>query len=216
MVNSTILEELVERYPRLAHLEGDIRKAAECLTACFSDGRKLLICGNGGSGADSDHIACELMKGFEKSRPLKKEAKDRLTGFNSERGKYLAEKLQRGLPAISLSSQTGLITAISNDIDPDLIFAQQVTGYGEAGDVLIAISCSGNSQNILDAAITARANGLKVIGLTGETGGKLGAFCNILINVPGKRTAYIQELHRPVYHTLCRMVEDEIFGELVL
>ena len=213
MANNTILEELVERYPRLAHLEGDIRKAAECLTACFSEGGKILICGNGGSGADSDHIASELMKGFEKGRPLKKEAKERLTGFSPERGKYLAEKLQRALPAISLSSQTGLITAISNDIDPDLIFAQQVDGYGDSGDVLIAISCSGNSQNILDAAITARANGLTVIGFTGETGGKLKIYCNILINVPGKRTAYIQELHQPVYHTLCRLVEDEFFGD---
>ncbi len=212
MINSSILEELIERYPRLAHLEGDIRKAAECLAACYMHDRKLLICGNGGSCADSDHITGELMKGFEKSRSLENEFKDRLISCHSERGKYLSEKLQRGLPAISLPANTALITAVCNDIDPDLMFAQQIAGYGKAGDVLLAISCSGNSQDVVDAVITARAKGMTVIGLTGESGGRLISHCDILINVPGKKTSYVQELHLPVYHAICRMVEDAVFG----
>ncbi len=211
MVNSLILEELIERYPSLTHLEGDIRKAAECIVTCFTNDRKLLICGNGGSSADADHIAGELMKGFEKGRPLERDFKDRLLKYPSERGKYLSEKLQRGFQAISLSAHTALITAVANDMDPDIIFAQQVAGYGKDGDVLLAISSSGNSQNVLDAAITARAKGMKVIGLTGESGGKLMTHCDILINVPGRRTAHVQELHLPVYHAICRMVEDAVF-----
>lgn len=211
-VNISILEELVARYPRLAQAECDIRKAVACLIDCFRNGGKLLLCGNGGSSADSEHITGELMKGFEKGRDLDKNFKEQLIKSSAERGKYLAEKLQNGLPAISLSAQTSVITAIANDIDPDLIFAQQVAGYGKPGDVLMALSSSGNSQNILDATITARAKGMKIIGLTGETGGKLRDLCDILINVPGKRTLYIQELHLPVYHAICRMVEETMFG----
>jgi len=172
-----------------------------------------LICGNGGSCADSDHIAGELMKSFERERPLAQSLKDALTGINGERGSYLADKLEQGLPAISLNAHSSLISAISNDIGSDLIFAQQVAGFGNSPDILLAITTSGNSQNVIDAAITARAKGLKVIGLTGETGGRLKEFCNIIINVPETETASVQELHLPVYHAICRLIEDHFFGK---
>jgi phosphoheptose isomerase len=176
------------------------------------EGGKLLICGNGGSSSDSDHIAGEMMKGFEQKRPLVEKIKNELLAAGGERGRYLSEKLQQGLPAISLSAHCGLITAIANDTDADLIYAQQVVSHGNPDDVLMAISTSGNSRNVLDAIITAKAKGMAVIGLTGETGGKMGSYCDIMIKVPGKSTAFIQELHLPVYHAICRIVETEMFG----
>ncbi|MEI6900723.1 MAG: SIS domain-containing protein [Bacteroidota bacterium] len=138
--------------------------------------------------------------------------KNKLSESAGERGVYLAEKLQQGLPAISLTAHTALITAVANDTDADLIFAQQVMGYGNAGDVIIGISSSGNSQNVIDALITARAKEMITIGLSGETGGKMKPLCEILINVPGRRTAFVQELHLPVYHVLCLIVENHFFG----
>lgn len=212
MENNIFLEELISRYPELLPVENEIRKAAECLIMCYQQGRKVLVCGNGGSCSDSDHIVGELMKGFEHKRPIGETLKKQLLKFAGERGKYLSEKLQQGLPAISLTAHSALITAVANDTDSDLVFAQQVVGYGNAGDVLIGISSSGNSQNVVDAIITAKAKGMVVIGLTGETGGKMKSFCDILINVPGRRTAFVQELHLPVYHTLCLMVENFFFG----
>jgi D-sedoheptulose 7-phosphate isomerase len=212
--NNIHLKELVERYPQLSQVESEIAKAAECLITCFQKGGKLLICGNGGSSSDSDHIVGELMKGFEQKRRLTQKMKDELMAIDPERGKYLSEKLQQGLPAISLAAHSALITAVANDTDSDLIFAQQVTGYGNTGDVLIGISTSGNSQNIVDAIITAKSNGMIVIGLTGENGGKMRSYCDILINVPGTRTAFVQELHFPVYHALCMIVENAIFGNV--
>ncbi len=211
MNNQHEIEELYKKYPVLEHLKGVIGEAAEVLIACYSAGGKVLICGNGGSCSDSDHIVGELMKGFEKKRPLSSELKKRLSENGGERGIYLAGKFQQGLPAISLTAHSALITAVSNDIDANLIFAQQVIGYGNAGDVLIGISSSGNSQNVIDALITAKAKDLKVIGLTGETGGKMRSCCDVLINVPERRTASVQELHLPVYHALCVMVENYFF-----
>jgi len=206
------LTELVERYPQLIPVKENIGKAADCLITCYRNGGKVLVCGNGGSSSDSDHIVGELMKGFEQKRSLVEKLKKELILKGGERGKYLADKLQQGLPAISLSAHSGLISAIANDTDADFIFAQQVTGYGNEGDVLLALSTSGNSQNMLDAIITAKAKGLTVIGLTGETGGKIASLCDILINVPGKSTAQIQELHLPVYHVLCQILETTFFG----
>lgn len=211
--NQFLVKELIERYPELLAVENEIRKAAESLIACYEQGGKVLVCGNGGSCSDSDHIVSELMKGFEHKRPVTEELKAHLKEINGDRGAYLAEKLQLGLPAISLTAHSGLITAVANDTDANLIFAQQVVGYGIEGDVLIAISSSGNSQNVIDALITAKAKGLTVIGLTGETGGEMNHFCDVLINVPGTRTAFVQELHLPVYHTLCLMVENHFFGK---
>ena len=201
MKNDTVLKELVERYPKLLPLKNEIGKAADSIINCFRQGGKLLVCGNGGSSSDSDHIVGEMMKGFEHRRPLTEKIKNDLIKADKERGKHLAEKLQQGLPAISLSAHSGLITAVANDTDADLIYAQQVVSYGNKGDVLIALSTSGNSKNIVDAIITARAKGLTVIGLTGETGGKIGPMCDILLNVQEKNTALVQELHLPVYFT---------------
>ena len=213
MENNNFLEELTGRYPQLLGIESEIAEAAECLINCYQNGNKVLVCGNGGSSSDSDHIAGELLKGFEQKRPLNDSTKGKLLAVSGERGSYLAEKLQTGLPAISLSAHSGLVTAVANDTDADLIYAQQVIGFGIPGDVLIAISTSGNSQNIMDAMITARAKGMTVIGLTGETGGRIKPFCDILINVPERRTSFVQELHLPVYHTLCLMIENHFFGK---
>ena len=212
MENNIHLKELVERYPQLLPLKNEIGKAAECLIMCFQEGRKLLVCGNGGSCADSDHIAGEFMKSFVHKRPLAGKLKKELLSVDRERGKYLSEKLQKGFPAISLTAHSALITAVANDTDADLVFAQQVAGYGNPGDVLIGITTSGNSQNVVDATITAKAKGMVVIGLTGETGGKMKSYCDILINVPGKNTAFVQELHLPVYHALCLITENAFFG----
>lgn len=212
MENINLLEDLICRHPQLESLKEEIQKAADCLIKCYLNGGKVLVCGNGGSSSDSSHIVGELMKGFEHKRPVGESLKKKLSDIGEERGIYLAGKLQQGLPAISLTSNSALITAVANDMDADLIFAQQVTGYGKAGDVLIAISTSGNSQNIVDAIITAKAKGLFVIALTGKSGGKMKMFCDILLNVPEINTAFIQELHLPVYHTLCRLVENNFFG----
>lgn len=212
MKNYSHIKELVERYPQLIPLQDKIAKAAGCLVTCYRNEGKVLVCGNGGSSSDSDHIIGELMKGFEHKRPLGEKLKDELKAQGGERGAYLSENLQQGLPAISLTAHSGLISAVANDTDADLIFAQQVVGYGKPGDILLALSTSGNSRNVIDAIITAKAKGMTVIGMTGETGGKMASQCDILINVPGKSTAHVQELHLPVYHVLCQILESTFFG----
>jgi D-sedoheptulose 7-phosphate isomerase len=207
-----ILDELLNRYTQLNYLANAISEASELIIKSFRNGGKVLVCGNGGSCADADHIVGELMKSFEGKRPLSKQLQEKLSELDSERGKMLAEKLQQGLPAISLTVHQSLITAIANDIHGDVIYAQQVVGWGNPGDVLIGLSTSGNSKNVIDAMIVAKAKGLKTIGMTGETGGKMKDWCNILINVPETRTAYVQEFHLPVYHAICMIIEKEIFG----
>lgn len=206
------LEELLKRYNELAPLKEEIQKAGNAIIQSYENGGKVLICGNGGSSSDSDHIVGELMKSFEGRRQLRIELKNKLAEIGGERGLYLAENLQQGLPAISLSAHTALTTAVANDIDAEVIFAQQVTGYGNAGDILIGMSTSGNSQNVIDAILMARAKNMITIGFTGESGGRMKELCDILINVPEKRTAYVQEFHLPVYHTLCLITEDHFFG----
>ncbi len=213
MDNKTILTELCRRYPQLNSVASVIDEAASAIIKCYSSGGKLLVCGNGGSSSDSDHLVGELMKSFEIKRPVKSNITEKLIKVSDERGRFLAEKLESGLPAISLGSQTALTTAVSNDIDASLIFAQQVLGYGASGDILVAISTSGNSQNAVDACITAKALNMKVVGLTGVTGGKIKQYCDILINVPEDRTAYIQELHLPVIHALCSIIENHFFTQ---
>lgn len=207
-----LVDQLCERYPSLTNVKPVIEEACNQLISCYEHGGKILICGNGGSCSDSDHIVGELMKSFELKRPISVEVKEKLASIDPDRGSYLANHLQQGLPAISLTAHTALITAIANDIDGEVIFAQQVIGYGQPGDILMAISSSGNSKNVLDACLVAKAMSLKVIGLTGETGGKMKDLCDILINVPGRRTSLIQELHLPVYHLLCLAVEHHFFG----
>jgi len=208
-----IIDQLCERYPSLNGVRPAIEDACTQMIACYEQGGKILVCGNGGSCSDSEHIVGELMKSFELKRPIKHAVKEKLAVISPERGSYLAQHLQQGLPAISLTAHAALITAVANDIDGDIIFAQQVIGYGKKNDILLGISSSGNSQNVLDACIVAKAMDLKVIGLTGETGGKMKEFCDTLINVPGRRTFMVQELHLPVYHVLCLAVEHHFFGK---
>ncbi len=211
MKGEYILTDLLNRYSELQPLKEQVAAAAETIIETYKNGGKVLVCGNGGSCSDADHIVGELMKSFEGRRPLAKELQDELVSLSPETGKMLAEKLQQGLPAISLTVHQSLITAIANDISGEVIYAQQVVGWGNKGDVLIGLSTSGNSQNVIDAMIVARAKGLKTIGMTGETGGKMREWSDILLNVPERRTAYVQELHLPVYHALCMIVEKEIF-----
>lgn len=212
MKGEYILTDLLNRYSELQPLKEQVAVAAETIIEAYKNGGKVLVCGNGGSCSDADHIVGELMKSFEGRRPLAKELQDELISLSPETGKMLAEKLQQGLPAISLTVHQSLITAIANDISGEVIYAQQVVGWGNKGDVLIGLSTSGNSQNVIDAMIVARAKGLKTIGMTGETGGKMREWSDVLINVPQRRTAYVQELHLPVYHALCMLVEIEFFG----
>ena len=211
MDNNTILQEVLNRYSKLIPLKETIVKATEIILNSYKSGGKVLVCGNGGSCSDADHIVGELMKNFEGHRPLEKDVQEKLKTLEPERGKMLADSLQQGLPAVSLTAHNALITAIANDIHGDMIFAQQITGLGNKGDVLIGLSTSGNSKNVVDACIVAKAKGLKTIGITGQTGGKMKEFCDVLINVPEKRTAFVQELHLPVYHAICMMIENEMF-----
>ncbi len=206
------LDELVERYPCLQTCKDDINKAFEVIRNSYKSRGKLLVAGNGGSAADSEHIVGELMKGFVKPRHLDNDMKSKLENVDAQMGKVLGDKLQGAMPAIALVDHIALSTAYLNDMDPLLGFAQQLYGYGNEGDVFLAISTSGNSQNILYASIVAKAKGLKVIGLTGKDGGKLKGMCDVAIVVPESETFKIQELHLPVYHCLCLMLEEEMFN----
>src|SRR5213075_59088 len=193
------LSLLLERYPVLQPCQSDLSAALGLLVTAYQAGNKLLICGNGGSAADSEHIVAELMKGFLKRRPIPAADAAKLEAAG---GKEIASRLQGTLAAISLPSQMSLLTAVANDGDYDLTFAQQVYGLGRAGDVLLAISTSGNSPNVCNAAIVAKAFGLKSIALTGKSGGNLAPLADIAIKVPSDNVAEIQELHLPVYHWL--------------
>lgn len=208
-----ILEELIERYPRLETVRPDILDAYQILENCYMRGGKLLIAGNGGSCADAEHIVGELMKGFVKRRRLPGTLRAKLTECDEEHGAVLADSLQGGLMAIALTGHAGLSTAFANDVDADMIYAQQLCGYGVAGDVFLGISTSGNSKNVDYAVTVAKAKGLKVIGLTGKDGGRLGQRADAAIVVPETETFKIQELHLPVYHALCLMLEDRFFAE---
>lgn len=210
MTESTIkkyLSQLIRRYPALRNCRADIAAAFTMLVECFAGSGKLLVCGNGGSAADADHIVGELMKNFRLSRSLDETFKARLHASACGRSRWLAETLQPALPALALGHQTALCTAIANDIDARLVFAQQVFGYGRPGDVMLGISTSGNAENVIAALLTARALGLRTIGLTGECGGAMREFCDITICVAGRETFAVQELHLPVYHALCQMLE---------
>lgn len=207
-----ILENLIERYPILANQQENIWDVFKLLEASFKSGKKLLIAGNGGSAADAEHIVGELMKGFTKKRPLDKKMITMLKAVDEQEGHYIGEMLQGALPAIALVDHVALSTAFSNDVDPLLNLAQQVNGYGNEGDVFWGISTSGNSKNILSACTVAKAKGMKVIGLTGGTGGKLVERADVTIVVNETETYKIQELHLPIYHALCLMLEEAFFG----
>lgn len=205
------VELLISRYPVLECCEDSIIRAYFMLEESYVTGHKLLVAGNGGSAADSEHIVGELMKGFKLARKLDKAIAQKLIEENQELGKILAENLQGALPAIALDGHLALSTAYMNDCEPLLCFAQQVNGYGVEGDLLLGISTSGNSKNILYAAVTAHAKGMKVIGLTGAENSKLEQMSDVCIKVPQTETYMIQELHLPVYHCLCLMLEDRFF-----
>lgn len=206
------IQILIERYPKLEVCREDIKKAYRLLETAYQNGRKLLVCGNGGSASDSEHIVGELMKEFKLKRKVFRSQAAALKEIDPELGQVLADNLQGALPAISLTAHSSLQTAFMNDVVPELVFAQQVNGYGNAGDVFLGITTSGNSQNVLYAAVNAKAKGLKVIGLTGGKENKLMKYADVCIRVPETETYKIQELHLPVYHCLCMMLEEKFFG----
>lgn len=205
------LDSLIKRYPSLEACKEEIISSFLILEKCYKNGGKMLVAGNGGSAADALHIVGELMKAFTLSRKLSKDVCDALDR-SSNNADYLKQNLQMALPAIALVSEVGLTTAYSNDVAPDLVFAQQVLGYAKAGDVFLGISTSGNSKNIIYAAEVAKAMEMTVIGLTGATGGRMKDACDICIKVPERETFKIQELHLPVYHALCLEMEKSMFG----
>ena len=187
-------------------MEDKLKQAVECLVSCFQQGGKLMVCGNGGSAADSAHITGELVKGFRKKRPLSAELQAKI-------GDDWGEKLQQGLCTIDLTANAALISAVANDIDGASVYAQQVTAYGSQGDVIIGISTSGNAENVCRALTVARALGMTTIGMTGAGGGKMAGLCDILFNVPETETYKVQEMHLPLYHQLCLGIEDAMFEE---
>lgn len=206
-----IIDRLIVRYPQLESCRQDIESASILLKTCYRNSNKLLICGNGGSAADSEHIVGELMKGFLLQRPLANDLRDKLIRIGGKEGENCAEHLQGALPAISLVQHNALQSAFANDVEADLTFAQEVLGYGKKGDALLALSTSGNSKNVVYALYVAKAVGLSTVGLTGEDGGRLAEICDVTIRVPETQTYLVQELHLPVYHALCSILEDYFF-----
>ena len=208
-----ILDTLIERYPLLRPNEAAIREAYVTLQKTYKNGGKVLICGNGGSAADSQHITGELMKGFLCERRIPDAFCMKLKDAYGEAGEQIGRALQCALPAISLTAHESLMTAYSNDCDHTAVFAQQVYGYGKAGDALIVLSTSGESANILNAVMVAEIMGIKTVALTGNTGGRLTPLCDVSINIAVDETYQVQEYHLPVYHALCAMLEVEFFGD---
>lgn len=205
---------LGQAYPDLPPVLASVQAGFELLTEAFAAGHRLYTCGNGGSAADADHIVGELVKGFLLKRPLTDEQHTALREDHGESAQFLADQLQGGLPAIALTAHSALMTAFSNDVAPDLVFAQQVHVYTQPGDVLLAISTSGNSENVLQALRVARTRGVRTLGLTGRTGGKMAALCDVCIQAPYDSTPQIQERHLPIYHALCIALENRFFGEI--
>lgn len=207
------IDLLMSRYPKLEVCKDEIISAYLIMEECYAHGGKLLIAGNGGSAADSEHIAGELMKRFKAPRPVSADFAKKLKEVDSERGSLLANNLECGLMAIPLVAHEALTTAYINDVDGLGVFAQQLFGYGREGDVFLGISTSGNSKNVMNATVVARASGIKVIGLTGAKGGELAQVADVSVKVPETETYMIQELHLPVYHCWCLMLEDRFFGK---
>ena len=207
------IELLINRYPVLEVCKQDIVEAYLLMEECYENDGKLLVAGNGGSAADSEHIAGELMKRFKIQRPVSEEYANRLIEIDPQRGPDLAKNLEQSLMAIPLVAHEALTTAYINDVDGLGVFAQQLMVFGRKGDVFVGISTSGNSKNIMNATVVARASGIKIIGLTGANGGELAEVSDVVIKVPETETYMIQELHLPVYHCLCLMLEDRFFGK---
>lgn len=205
------LDLLIERYPIFDSIKNEIATAYSLIADCYKNGGKLLIAGNGGSAADAEHIVGELMKSFVLERKIDKEFANNLISIDTELGSILADNLQGALPAIALDGHMSLSTAYMNDCEPLLCFAQQVNGYGNEGDVFLGISTSGNSKNVLYAATVAKAKRMKVIGLTGEKNSRLSAIADVCLKAPQSETYKVQELHLPIYHCLCLMLEATFF-----
>lgn len=210
---SRYVDDLISRYKKLEPCRDSIIYAYQIMEESFASGCKLLTAGNGGSAADAGHIAGELMKRFQIPRPVEPDYAQRLRSADSKIGAELAKKLERGLMTIPLISHDALATAYMNDVDGTCVFAQQLFGFGRTGDVFLGISTSGSSRNILYAAVAARAGGIRVIGLTGKDGGELAEMADAAVKVPETETYKIQELHLPVYHCWCRMLEEHFFGK---
>jgi D-sedoheptulose 7-phosphate isomerase len=205
------VDALIVRHPALEPLGAEIQRACALLIAAFKAGNKLLVCGNGGSAADADHIVGELMKSFVAPRPLAPALREKLLAADPELGARLAQSLQVGLPAIALTGHAALSSAFGNDVDPALTYAQQLLGYGAPGDIFWGISTSGNAKNVLYAAVAARALGLEVIAMTGSGGGALARQADVHLAAPERETYKVQELHLPIYHTICLAVEAAFF-----
>ncbi|MDR6553137.1 SIS domain-containing protein [Paenibacillus qinlingensis] len=208
---SATFEQLFVKYPDLEPCRASIHAAFEAMKLSFEKGGKMLLAGNGGSAADCEHVVGELMKGFMSPRKLPKKQRDLMLVHGEEQGTYLADHLQGALPAISLVSHTAFATAFNNDVAPDMVFAQQVYGYGQQEDILVVFSTSGNSANIVHAVQVAKSMGVTTVGLTGEGGGRLKELCDVIIRVPYSSTPDIQERHLPIYHVLCMMLEEAFF-----
>jgi len=214
MLNDAARKEislLIQRYPELKSLQPQVTASVELLAETYHRGNRLFICGNGGSAADSVHIVGELMKSFVRKRPLPIALQDKLRACFPEEAPYYIAHLQSAIPCASLVSEISLLSAYSNDCEADLVYAQQLVGQGTAGDVLLAISTSGNSKNVLHAARIARIIGIHVLGLTGQDGGRLRALAEILMNVPAVLPYQVQEYHLPIYHAMCLSLEAELF-----
>jgi D-sedoheptulose 7-phosphate isomerase len=207
-----IIDRLVERYPDLHCCRVQIADAFEMLQVCFRQRGKALVCGNGGSAADSEHIVGELMKGYMQPRQIPTTMRERLLVACPGNGRYLADHLQGALPAISLVSQTAFLSAYANDVAADMVFAQQVYGYGHPGDVLWGISTSGNAKNVIHALQVGHTLNLSTLGLTGQDGGAMLEYCDVAIRVPSVSTPDVQERHVAIYHALCLMLEREFFS----
>lgn len=208
---NTVVLSLMERYPVLQVCREEIQKAVDLWCKAYENGGKLLLCGNGGSCADAQHIAGELMKGFLKKRSLTGKQKASMQRNYPELDESVLNKLQQALPAVVLSDATALNSAFANDVDPCLVYAQQTLGLGTAEDVLVCLSTSGSSQNVVEAAKVAKSIGLSVVALTGSSGGRLKEIADVCITVPAVETYQVQELHLPVYHCLCAAVEAHFF-----
>ncbi len=207
------IELLVQRYPVLSELEDQITQTVQLLIKTYRNGGKVLVCGNGGSAADSAHIVGELMKSFVLKRKINRSLQEKFMSVFPEDADYYINNLQEAIPSISLVNEVSLMTAYGNDNVSDLVYAQQVLGYGQPGDVLIAISTSGNSGNVLHATKVAKVLGMNVVSMTGKSGGKVKEYSDILLNVPSDITYQIQELHLPVYHAICLALEQELFHD---
>lgn len=205
-----MLNELIKRYPALEGIKKEIEEALSLMEKTAKNGGKILLCGNGGSAADCDHIVGELMKGFLSKREINKEFTEILKGEYPEDGEYLSKNLQEAVPAISLTGHSALISAFANDVAPDMVYAQQVYGYGRKGDLFIGLSTSGNSKNVVNAAKIAKAKGMGTIAFTGSAPSKLD-MCDVTLKAPETETFKVQEYHLPIYHYLCGALEKIMF-----